>query len=488
MSTYQPTRSRRSRKNDSGGLVILLMVGLLAGGIFVVSSLQVAWTTSEAVLLGVLTLLCVGPAFSTALSKKTEFDLFEPSYWFGITFFIAFVVSPIIMIDRGLVGTRSTSYRDQLAPALLLANIGLAGSYLGYYWGRTQLANYWAKRELYSPQTKSEKSRVFTLALIFFIIAVASFVLWWIIGGVPLEYINALDDEITYSTASDTASGSSFYFFMARRSWPLLIIVMWYFAPNSFWKLVAGFAWIANFLVYAAQANRSTLFFLVCATYLSYYMIRRKQPNVLTLGLLATFIFFAGAYLVVARGRGVPNQINFTQQVVEEITDRGAATGLMPVMLVFPERNRHIGLVAMSDLIYAPVPRALWPEKPSLRPVQDILNANTPVRAHAPGVLGIYFAGFGHVGVFVALFLYGVLSAWFYNLWVAHPDKWVAWLILAGWLPLLWILIHRGVISKQIIMMFYHFGPALLAYWLSSKLRPKRTWRERWEAEATAPV
>ena len=66
------------------------------------------------------------------LHYDTRPDIFKPLYMFSFMFFIAFVVAPIILLERGWVGVRSNNYREQLATAMLLVSIGLVGFYIGY--------------------------------------------------------------------------------------------------------------------------------------------------------------------------------------------------------------------------------------------------------------------------------------------------------------------------------------------------------------------
>ena len=80
----------------------------------------------------------------------------------------------------------------------------------------------------------------------------------------------------------------------------------------------------------------------------------------------------------------------------------------MAVVFVFPAHSSYLGWNIFDEIIYAPIPRILWPDKPkTTRNLLNIVEHYVP-RANSPVIWSPYYAGFGVIGVVLCMFVWGV--------------------------------------------------------------------------------
>jgi predicted tellurium resistance membrane protein TerC len=83
-------------------------------------------------------------------------------------------------------------------------------------------------------------------------------------------------------------------------------------------------------------------------------------------------------------------------------------------------------------------------------------------RAHAPAFFGIYYAGFGVVGVAASMMGLGIVSAWIYKFWKNDPTVALTQVLLALWVGFLWELYHRGRMTWLLVNFSYYLRSVFL--------------------------
>lgn len=449
-------------------IIVLACIGAFALGVLSPRLWEIGVSGRELFPLLGLAFLCAAPFLHQLNAGRVE--IFDPIHAFSLSIALAFVVGPALMLLRGLVGVRDVSLRPELPEALFIAALGLLGAYIGSAWAGRIAARNAADGRQHGEYSVRQRRRVFFLLVATLFVSIALFVTWFVVADIPFAYLNALAADIGYTDATTSASTSLFYLWSFRRSWPLLIIACWLFAPNRFWKAIIAFAWLLNLAIYVTGANRTSVFNLLVITFIVFYLQRQKRPSLITLALLATLVLALAGGLVLSRGRVATTLDSETivEAALEDLMDRGAATGLLQVVYTFPERAPYMGARAFSDLMAAPIPRSLWPDKPSLTPVQDLTTLYTPtMRAHAPGALGIYYAGLSYAGPIAIMALYSLLTGWIFQMWRRDPENPFLQLFLAGCPTTIWTLLHRGPPTFALILLAYNFGPVFLIWWAS---------------------
>lgn len=446
----------------------VLALLLAAGSGWFIADLQnqIAWKNAEAVLVTGLALLCLLP-FYVAIHRR-QFDLFEPIYVLSGEFFAIYVLGALVFILQGLV-QREDAYRSELAPALLLAVVGLIGGYLGYALGRHWFShkhNAWVQRlftRTYDPH------RAFYAALGGLGVAIFFYGLWMFMSGRSLAYLNLLYSDTEHYTALDGSSGT-LYFFMFRNSWHVLIVLAWAFAPKRSWKGLIGLLWLSDIGVAFLRGNRQTIFFAVGVMVITWYLLRHKRPSLLAMIAMLLIGTWVAGYTVSLRGIGSDLDVSLAEiavEAVDEISYRSALYGSMVALRVFPDQVPYVGLNMFRDLLIAWIPRTLWPEKPIVgtagAELLDYMYGGKHV-SFVIGMAGHYYVGFGLPGVFVVFTAIGILNAFIYEIWLSNPDGRFRNVFLSIWLIFFLVIIQRGNPDFFLVNFGYFVGPLFLVW------------------------
>jgi oligosaccharide repeat unit polymerase len=426
-----------------------------------------------AVLLWFLAALSCFP-FSWTVFRGERIDVFEPIYAFSLTYFISFVIGTLFIVWEGHTMRTGISYHSELGDALFIACIGLVGGYVGYFWGKRGLVrSVFARSRSWLESLRClDNKLVFRLSVVFLIGTVVLFYFWLLVSNVPLSYLNALNEEIGYGYATRLATSNLIFLFALPRTWPLLILLGFLYAPDRVSKRIMIAAWMANALFVAMSTVREAILFLLVSTIVVYYLQKETRPSLFAVLLISvTIISVVGLFVILRGAEEVSSISQVLEQVALEVSERGPLTGLMNVTYVFPERVWFLGFSAIRDIFITPIPRVVWPGKPSIHIVQDVTTRYMlEYKAHAPGLLGIFYGGFGVLGCFAIMFVYGVIGSLVYGFMRHGSQVNLSSLILAGWLPLVLTITWRGLMSKFLMEIVYRFGLVLFVAFLAVRM------------------
>ncbi len=447
-------------------IAVMLTVFLsVAAGVLISKVNIVPWNTIEAMLILTLTFLSLAPLLHNWYTSL--FDIFEPVYMVGLITLIAFVAVPIWMLLHMDISTaRGGGYWPELAGAIALSSIGLLGFYFGYYislsrWRHNPEGQFvgWVGRSL-------DRYSAYRWSWVGLLATVLIFIVWLLIGHVSLSSLNVLASDTQYGTATRSAQNSIIYLFKIRTSWPILLLLVYAYRPPGKVMVVFPLIWGLALAVYVASGDRSLTLQMLVATAVYLYLARAKRPSLWSvLIFLFSFALLAGG-IVSLRGEynTSPSQRvgdHAFLGVERDLTKGGAANGMMILLQIFPDKVGFLTWDIFKPVLYMPIPRVLWPEKPSTSVIAEVAGrfvSNT----HAPPIFGPFYAGFGVPGVVVSMALFGMVSAWIYSLWRQRAESGIAMVLLATWIGFLWTLYHRGGIIWIMTNTLYIFGPIFL--------------------------
>jgi hypothetical protein len=179
--------------------------------------------------------------------------------------------------------------------------------------------------------------------------------------------------------------------------------------------------------------DRIALLPFLGALFVLFYLRRSARPSNFALIAVATGAVIASTFLSDLRGRSDRGE-NVRDTVVNIVSDpsrlaRPFFTGpdsemaatFAAALAVIPEELPHTyGRVVFGDLVVRPIPRPLWPGKPS--PPRDDLLSHLWPQEHARGsinaefsVLLYFYWDFGVAGVLVGLGVYGFAARSLYE-------------------------------------------------------------------------
>jgi hypothetical protein len=425
------------------------------------------WSLLEGLSLVAIVVLALIPAIHSWANKT--FDLFEPVHMVAFATIISFFLAPILLIGRDQIIIGGVSFRDKLLEAIILAGLALLGFYLGYYLVRQHFYN---DRKIGSSEhvvNSLADNQIHKWATLGLLISFVIFLIWFVLANLPLSALNSLSESGYYGLAFSRAETNYVFLFQIRIAWIALLLLAYPARnQNRKYKRTICILWLAVALIFTLSGSRGILFELLIATAIYSYLLKNGRPKIFTLLIAGLVLLIAMGSIVMLRAK---NRLEFTpdalsSEVQREITDSGAATGLMVLLTVFPEMNEFIQIQLFEELIIAPIPRALWPEKPRLRGVQNIAERFVP-RSHAPPFFGPYYGAFGYAGSILSMAIFGAASGWIYSLWKRNQDAILQAVLLAVWIALLWDLYHRGGLIWSTVKIVYAIGPILTIAWLA---------------------
>ena len=425
------------------------------------------WSLLEGLSLVAIVVLALIPAIHSWTNKT--FDLFEPVHMVAFATTISFVLAPVLLIGREQIIIGGVSFRDKLLEAIVLAGLALLGFYLGYYLVRQHYHNDRKMGASEYATTPVMDNKIHKWATFGLLISFVIYLIWFELTNLPLSALNSLSESGYYGLAFSRAETNYVFLFQIRTAWIALLLLAYPARnQNRKHKLTICLLWLAVTLIFALSGSRGILFELLIATAITSYLLKNGRPRIYTILIAGLVLMITMGSIVMLRSK---NRLELTPgalsgEVQREITDSGAATGMMVLLAVFPDMNEFIHIQLFEELIIAPIPRALWPEKPRLRGVQNIAERFVP-RSHAPPLFGPYYGAFGYAGSILSMAIFGAASGWVYSLWKRKQGSILQAVLLAVWIALLWDLYHRGGLIWSIAKIVYAIGPILIIAWLA---------------------
>lgn len=153
--------------------------------------------------------------------------------------------------------------------------------------------------------------------------------------------------------------------------------------------------------------------------------IALRSPAIWRWVFLGTVLIVAISYVRIARGlfeeRGAIGlaEVDVAQAVLHNLQrgDLAYAPIVFDVLGFVPEHEGYLWGQSYYRLLFTPIPRALWPEKPqnTQRVVASWLHPGKSQQTTPPGIQGDLFINFGYVGVLGFLmfgYVFGLLDRW----------------------------------------------------------------------------
>jgi hypothetical protein len=394
--------------------------------------------TSHAIQAGLVVLL--GAIVLTPLIRRIihrRFDPFEPIVLFALAFGVMFVVRPAAMLVRDdLSYETSLTVLDVSATfteMLLIALLAAGAFVLGYSLPATARRR---RNDHVDPTTLGlAAASVACVAILAFagVLAAANgpeTLLLFLKGRSP-ELAQATENASLYPWAASLmlVPATIAIVFTALQTRKLLFVLASVFLSSLvLLRTVPG-------------GDRIALLPFLGALFVLFYLRRSARPSNLTLIAVAAGALIGSTFLSDLRGRSsrgesvrdtVVNIASDPSRLARPLTtgpDSEMAPTFAAALAVIPEELPHrYGRVVFGDLVARPIPRPLWPGKPS--PPRDDLLSHVWPREYARGsinaefsVLLYFYWDFGVVGVLVGLGAYGFTARYLYEYLRNNPTS-----------------------------------------------------------------
>lgn len=445
-------RLRRQELAPAWGAALVVALVSVGGG-WLVSLAEP--TPLAIVLMAIMGVLAVPIAWRVTTRR---FDVFEPVLLFVLAWGVMFVVRPWADLTTNhaelTISGRTIDSRDTYLEMLLLGLLGAAG----FVWAYMSGAGGRLADRLPSPPWRFDPSIAARNAMVVGLVGLGLFSLYLVSAG----GISAL--LLSFSGRSETLFSSfgesnKYYLFGVYMLVPatLTLLALGAGAGRSRYTLLGVAAGTVLVVTQAPIGSRGLLFPLIASGGIYYYLTKKTRPSavaVISALLLAlTVSAFLGSYrdketrenvggaagtvsTLLSNPSGIIDPILFSQDTAE-------APALAAALALVPEEIGHTyGGTIVGDLLFRPIPRALWPRKPVApreQVVERLFGRLYYARAANPefSVLLYPYLDFGWPGVAGFLALFGVVARALYEYTRRYVDSVAVRLLFALALPML---------------------------------------------------
>lgn len=469
----------------AGRHALLASVAAIAVG----SAIGFLEPTVDACLIASIAIVVVAPLILRA--SRGEFDVFEPYFFFALAYTAMFVIRPTAMAIKGdyVYAQSLTSVEPYFTAMLGMALLGAVAFVGGYHsdLGRRVAAF------VPTPPANFRMDIAVRSVILTGLLGVALYTLYLAsLGGLGQIALILAGRSPELRAATD---GVAKYFFYG----PLMLIPAAVIAiglgveqRSRLW-IAGGVAAVGVILLLALpQGSRGTLMPLVLPLVVVPFLRRQRRPS-LTFAVAAIVCGLAFSFVVLqgrnadAEGRenlGTTATSVLTKpwsifQPITEGPDAEMAHALAAAMSVAPSQiPRQYGLSTFGDLLFRPVPRAVWPEKPRT-PRQQVITELAPGRFAAgqanPEMSALLtpYLDFGVLGGLILAF-YGVVARALF-VWFKRSNASIAGqLLLALCLPFT-VLGLRDSLTDTTMRLVFVVGPAILAFAVATRSGRRHT-------------
>ncbi|HLF34049.1 MAG TPA: O-antigen polymerase [Cyclobacteriaceae bacterium] len=401
--------------------------------------------------------------------QRNPLEFWSPLTVISLIYFYYVLVGPLLAIRNNETYFRFIDHREYVVYAWRISFIGLIGIISGFTLGRKKTIYNHVESEIHS-----EKDNVKKNGFRLFLIGLLGLTIFSGLGGV----INKVSFWDINAFARPGYEGAFRNYFLHAIDFfiPAIVILFIYVIKRKFsvfWFLVFLFLALA---VYTKEGFRWRYVVLGLSLMITYYCVVHKKPGLI----LITVIIISGiafmGFLGLTRnyGRGL-DLTSITGKSNTEIFLEGfgessifMTTGLL--VKDVPELFDHINFDPLIQTIAMPVPRMIWPGKPSgdyIEIYENLYGSKQFGYGTAVINFGEYYLSFGYIGVFVGGFLIGFFYRKIWDWFRRRPNDEAAIAFYAIAISYLYVIISRGYLPQVTMLFFFAVFPAYIIYWLN---------------------
>ncbi len=408
------------------------------------------------------------------ITTKEWFKIYKPTVFVGLILLFYTILGPFYHKLAGIQTFRTVNHSPYLYYGWLATLIFYLSYLAGFYTSRKKNKNN--KGIFYLSDKQSffygNTICIVSLSLFIFIRGVS-----WLILLNPFFYFGNLN----FIASQYTAGPLTNLFNLAINFSMPGILLIWSSQLNKGNNYYISFLWmIVNIIFYVALGFRYRIVILGLSVFLVYFFKKKKKPPIKIISLAAVLLIFISGFLGLTRryseglnlselqGRGVNDVLSAAFQETEPFYSSSA------VIANAEANDDYIGMEPIFNLVSAPIPRGIWPDKPSGRYIFDRLDdIYTVIGAQGSTVLNFveYFLMYGWPSLIIISYGFGYFSRniwdWFLNDYKNNFRVTVYYLFYT----LIYYLISRGYIGLSFNIISATFLPLILLRLILSRIK-----------------
>ncbi len=451
-------------------LILIVSIQSVIVGVIVSKFSLRDFSLAEISAIGILWIAVLWPVVYGIVSKTL--DIFEPIHAIGFATWIYFGITPVFLILRDEFIIGGVNYRPEFSATLLYAALALMAFQVGYL--RFKPRRITLPEWIISPSVKAMQYTTL-VSLLFFIALVIA---WIVLGRISLRSLNVFASGVTYEAWVEEIQLNQGvmlgYLFIGRQAMiPASFLVILY--HKKIFRSIGVAALLAITLLFMGLGWRHPILVIMIASMMLFYIRQDKRPPI-SLLLVAAFIYFYYAAGLLGYARTTTSlsdtDYNITKAYDVTLSSTGIATPMAGVIRYVPDIVPWKYGLTLLKVFTQPIPRILWPSKPKFIGFEG-LEYVLPRGAAIP-VWGEFYINFGIIGIIISMWLWGIISKYFFLLYKKYPSSIPIQVWIAVYFPVSMKSYGRGdmasiVSTYTLSYLFPILLPLLLARWFGRR-------------------
>jgi hypothetical protein len=479
-----------------GAVGLVLLVVTLMGLIGSARPLDVVLATAVVV-------VALGPTARRLMTGT--FDVFEPTFGSGVMLALLFGVRPLYVVAQGSFDYLGYRIDSELTATVALGLVGTASFMFAYNLAIREgdgLSN--DAPDTVDGHSASPVPAALWLAAVSSALGLGLFFIYLLRAGPPAEAISLWLAGRSSQFAQATA-GSSEYLSAAPILLPSAAIAIVTLSRSRLSAVqrtavvALGFVAAAVFFV---GGDRRFLVPSLAIPAVAYYLAARRRPGRLLILTLVPIVFVVLATVPFARAAGARGQAGGLLPIFAEAfaaplkawdrfitsydTEMVGALAIEVKLLREPD-DFYYGRATLGDLLIAPFPSAIFPNKPVTARNDMLIRAfGAPCGGPAGGLcpdfsaIGTFYQDLWWIGVVLGMGVLGVLSRVIWVRYFAKPRSAYRIVLAASWTVMLPIILRAGFMPSFAWWLYFvvpTLGMVALAKAISQRSRkPTEIW------------
>tara|TARA_Y100000589_G_scaffold330393_1_gene379889 strand:+ start:4142 stop:5533 length:1392 start_codon:yes stop_codon:yes gene_type:complete len=441
----------------------------------------------EALLLYSLLTFCLYQLFVNYLNNKWYY-IFQPTTLYALLTLFYCVIGPIISSSSpdGSIIYRATDHREYY-------QAGLFGAFVSYFSFQIGF-NYKNKYNLKKFGINKLKFDEFDRAKVLFIhkwaerIIIFAFLCQFINYGSSL--INSIIFFRNLSPIQEGISGyqgslSAYISYVVNFLIPGVVLMFIALLNGSKERTKFIFYLVVSSGLFITLGFRYRLLILYLPLFLIYFFYKKIKPSIRLLSILflTSFIFFGLIQITRSYGKGLDFDLNkvkanYSKNILKDdntligkslkaaFFDSNIFNTSAAIIHITPEKYEHVGLAPILNAIALPIPRKIWPNKPTGTYMVDIYRIIYEGIFWEVGAACLGFAEYYLAGGWIALIAVNIFIGLFYKrIWqwfILNFSDPLTKVIYSLYLSYLYILFSRGYLLQLVFIYLSIFIPIIV--------------------------
>jgi hypothetical protein len=387
--------------------------------------------------------------------KRGYQEVWSPLSIIALVFTYYCIIGPYQGVTTGDTFDRFQNMRPFYTSALWGAVVSFCSCVFGFHANRKTMGEA-VHMTFGDEDLKSYGKKLFIIGFVLFSIS---------IGGNVGNLLNPLDAEYVEPV------GGSFTNYLALSLNFVIPGVLLLFV--SFLRTGNGLLWfliplITSTGLFISLGFRYRIALLLGALTISYFLLKRKKPNVIILSAF-TFLFIMGmGFIELTRqyNSGLNLQKLDTKEKIS-LYESGLKEARIfqtsgAVIDIVPASRAFVGFEPIIQTLLFPIPKALYPEKNSaeyLFSTLDQIYGRKYSKGAAFLMYGEHYLAFGWFGIFIGSFALG----WIYKtVWIWYKTNEENLFVMVGYtltVVFLYVIISRGYLPQVTMLFFFSVYP-----------------------------